>query len=77
MPTNTIHKYCRSSIYGKNFHFIQNEIKTKTCKECVAFYYLWKKTERYTQWKEEFVLRIPPDHGYVSPSDYPVVCCRW
>nr|XP_014351101.1 PREDICTED: mesoderm induction early response protein 3 isoform X2 [Latimeria chalumnae] len=35
-------------IYGKDFHLIQkNKVKTRTVAECVAFYYMWKKSERY------------------------------
>ncbi|OCT58048.1 hypothetical protein XELAEV_18002650mg [Xenopus laevis] len=35
-------------IHGKDFHLIQkNEVKSRTVAECVAFYYMWKKSERY------------------------------
>ena len=30
-------------------------IKTKTTKEVIEFYYIWKKTSHYDQWKEKFV----------------------
>eukprot|EP00079_Xenopus_tropicalis_P034304 XP_017948075.1 PREDICTED: mesoderm induction early response protein 3 isoform X3 [Xenopus tropicalis] len=34
--------------HGKDFHLIQkNEVKSRTVAECVAFYYMWKKSERY------------------------------
>ncbi|XP_028832474.1 mesoderm induction early response protein 1b isoform X2 [Denticeps clupeoides] len=34
--------------YGKDFHFIQaNKVRTRSVGECVAFYYMWKKSERY------------------------------
>ena len=28
--------------YHKNFHKISSDIKTKSTKECIEFYYLWK-----------------------------------
>ncbi|KAG7525829.1 mesoderm induction early response protein 1 isoform X1 [Solea senegalensis] len=34
--------------YGKDFHLIQaNKVRTRSVGECVAFYYMWKKSERY------------------------------
>ncbi|BAM39421.1 metastasis-associated protein MTA2 [Theileria orientalis strain Shintoku] len=37
--------------YGKEFHEIQKDIPTKSVKEIVDMYYLWKKTSRYKLWK--------------------------
>ncbi|XP_062310858.1 mesoderm induction early response protein 3 isoform X1 [Osmerus eperlanus] len=35
-------------IYEKNFHLIQkHKVTTRTVAECVAFYYMWKKSERF------------------------------
>ncbi|XP_031426455.1 mesoderm induction early response protein 3 isoform X1 [Clupea harengus] len=35
-------------IYEKNFHLIQkHKVSTRTVAECVAFYYMWKKSERF------------------------------
>ncbi|KAG7476583.1 hypothetical protein MATL_G00084460 [Megalops atlanticus] len=35
-------------LYEKNFHLIQkHKVKTRTVAECVAFYYVWKKSERF------------------------------
>ncbi|KAM8961443.1 mesoderm induction early response protein 3 isoform 2-T2 [Pelodytes ibericus] len=35
-------------IHGKDFHLIQkNKVRSRTVAECVAFYYMWKKSERY------------------------------
>ncbi|XP_030015463.1 LOW QUALITY PROTEIN: mesoderm induction early response protein 1b [Sphaeramia orbicularis] len=35
-------------VYGKDFHLIQaNKVRTRSVGECVAFYYMWKKSERY------------------------------
>ncbi|XP_056598555.1 mesoderm induction early response protein 1b [Triplophysa dalaica] len=44
---------CRSfeqglKAYGKDFNFIQaNKVRTRSVGDCVAFYYMWKKSERY------------------------------
>ncbi|XP_026192663.1 spidroin-1-like [Cyclospora cayetanensis] len=37
--------------YGKDFNMLQRLIETKTTKEVVDFYYLWKQTNRYASWK--------------------------
>ena len=37
---------------GKNFHAIQKQVKTKTTKEIIEFFYLWKKTSHYDEWKK-------------------------
>ncbi|XP_070478287.1 mesoderm induction early response protein 2 isoform X7 [Equus przewalskii] len=35
-------------VHGKNFHLIQaNKVRTRSVGECVEYYYLWKKSERY------------------------------
>nr|XP_008508051.1 PREDICTED: mesoderm induction early response protein 2 [Equus przewalskii] len=35
-------------VHGKNFHLIQaNKVSTRSVGECVEYYYLWKKSERY------------------------------
>lgn len=41
-------------LHGKEFHKIQRLVKTKSTKDIVAFYYIWKKTSHYTQWKEQY-----------------------
>ncbi|XP_048055991.1 mesoderm induction early response protein 1a isoform X6 [Megalobrama amblycephala] len=34
--------------YGKDFSLVQaNKVRTRSVGECVAFYYMWKKSERY------------------------------
>lgn len=40
--------------YGKVFHLVQRAVKTKTVKECVEFYYIWKKGATYQTWKDTF-----------------------
>ena len=41
--------------YGKEFHDVQKVVKTKTTKEIIDFYYVWKKTAHYKKWKEQFL----------------------
>ena len=38
-------------IHGKDFRMISELIKTKSTKEVIEFYYIWKKTENYSRWK--------------------------
>lgn len=40
------------SLHGKNFHTIQKNVETKNCKEIIEFYYEWKKTNHYKEWKK-------------------------
>ncbi|XP_010191181.1 PREDICTED: mesoderm induction early response protein 3-like [Mesitornis unicolor] len=41
-------------LYGKDFHLIQkNKVRTRTVAECVAFYYMWKKSERYDYFAQQ------------------------
>ncbi|KAK1345415.1 hypothetical protein QTO34_014128 [Cnephaeus nilssonii] len=50
---------CRSfehalMLFGKDFYLIQkNKVKTRTVAECVAFYYMWKKSERYDYFAQQ------------------------
>ena len=32
----------------------QSQIKTKSTKEVIEFYYAWKKTNHYKQWKRTY-----------------------
>lgn len=41
--------------YGKEFHLVSREIKTKTTKEVIDFYYVWKKTAHYKKWKDHYI----------------------
>ena len=43
------------TLFGKNFHQVSKFVKTKTCKECIEFYYFWKKTSHYKQYKKTFI----------------------
>eukprot|EP00937_MAST-01D_sp_MAST-1D-sp2_P002847 g2847.t1 len=39
---------------GKNFNAIQKQVRTKSTKEIVEFFYLWKKTSHYDAWKRDY-----------------------
>jgi len=39
---------------GKKFDKIQKNIPTKTTKEIIEFYYIWKKTSHYKEWKKQY-----------------------
>lgn len=41
--------------YGKDFFQIHKLIQTKSTKEVVDFYYIWKKTSHYKVWKAQYV----------------------
>jgi len=49
------------SLYGKVFHLVQQVVKTKTTKEVIEFYYIWKKTSHYKRWKRQFENDIESD----------------
>lgn len=51
--------------YGKDFHTVQKEIQSKSCREVIDFYYIWKKTAHYERWKKTYV----PTHLDVSLDD--------
>ncbi|NP_955853.1 mesoderm induction early response protein 1a [Danio rerio] len=43
--------------YGKDFSSIQaNKVRTRSVEECVAFYYMWKKSERYDFFAQQIKL---------------------
>jgi hypothetical protein len=39
---------------GKHFHDVQRAVGSKTTKEVVEFYYVWKLTSHYDVWKQTF-----------------------
>lgn len=51
--------------YGKDFHQVQKQIGSKTTKQIVDFYYVWKKTAHYKKWKKQYV----PPYLDVSSDD--------
>lgn len=52
--------------HGKQFGLVQKDIGTKTVPEIVDFYYLWKKTSHYQEWKKEY---LPPHLDVDSDSE--------
>uniref|UniRef100_A0A1A8MV45 Mesoderm induction early response 1, family member 2 n=2 Tax=Nothobranchius TaxID=28779 RepID=A0A1A8MV45_9TELE len=41
-------------VYGKDFHLIQaNKVRTRSVGECVAYYYMWKKSERHAYFNQQ------------------------
>jgi len=48
------------SIHGKHFHLVQKDVGTKNTKEVVEFYYIWKLTSHYEQWKRSYERPPPP-----------------
>ncbi|XP_049732003.1 mesoderm induction early response protein 2 isoform X2 [Elephas maximus indicus] len=41
-------------VHGKNFHLIQaNKVRTRSVGECVEYYYLWKKSERFDYFTQQ------------------------
>ena len=49
------------ALYGKDFHEVARTVGTKSCKEVVEFYYVWKKTEHYKVWKREYTPHLESD----------------
>jgi len=47
------------ALHGKSFHMVQQFVKTKSTKEVVEFYYIWKMSSHYAEWKTKFVPDIP------------------
>jgi len=43
------------TLYGKNFHRVQKDVKSKTVKEIIEFYYDWKKSSHYKEWKKTYI----------------------
>lgn len=49
------------ALFGKDFHEVARTVGTKSCKEVVEFYYVWKKTEHYKVWKREYTPHLESD----------------
>jgi len=54
--------------YGKDFHTISRQIRTKTTQEVIDFYYIWKKTAHYKKWKQQYV----PDEELIDDYQIPL-----
>ncbi|KAM9331294.1 mesoderm induction early response protein 3 [Gastrophryne carolinensis] len=58
-------------IHGKDFHLIQkNKVRTRTVAECVAFYYIWKKSERYDSFAAQTRFGKKRYHHHPGVTDY-------
>ena len=42
------------ALHGKHFHQVQKWVKTKSTKDIIEFYYIWKKTSHYRRWKNSY-----------------------
>ncbi len=56
------------ALCGKEFHKVQKFVKTKSTKEIIEFYYVWKKTEHYKVWKKQYI--TPEMEEEFNNSDY-------
>uniref|UniRef100_A0A9J8CS60 Mesoderm induction early response protein 1 n=2 Tax=Cyprinus carpio TaxID=7962 RepID=A0A9J8CS60_CYPCA len=57
--------------YGKDFHFIQaNKVRTRSVGDCVAFYYMWKKSERYDFFAQQTKLGKRKYNLHPGVTDY-------
>ncbi len=56
-------------IHGKLFHKVAKAVETKTCSEVIEFYYVWKKTGHYKQWKTMYKSEMAILAGEESDSD--------
>jgi hypothetical protein len=54
--------------HGKEFQTVGKEIGSKSTKEVIDFYYVWKKTGHYKKWKDQFV----PDSDLLDVEAPPV-----
>ena len=58
-------------IYGKNFRSIrENQVSTRTHAELVAFYYLWKKSERHDVYTNQYKLDRKRCLSHPGTTDY-------
>uniref|UniRef100_A0A6U0ZH30 SANT domain-containing protein n=1 Tax=Rhizochromulina marina TaxID=1034831 RepID=A0A6U0ZH30_9STRA len=48
------------ALFGKHFHKVQRAVESKTTKEVVEFYYVWKKTAHYDHWKRIYEPEMIP-----------------
>ncbi len=48
-------------ITGKIFAQLAAVIGTKSVSEVIEFYYIWKKSKNYSQWKASYKLPAPQD----------------
>ena len=53
------------ALFGKDFLKIHKQIGSKSTKEVIDFYYIWKKTSHYAVWKKTY---LPPELD-ISPEE--------
>ncbi|RYY81581.1 hypothetical protein EON63_15160 [archaeon] len=56
-----VYLVCELEYYNYNIYFVcvcllYIQVTTKTTQEVIAFYYDWKKTSHYTQWKQTYTV---------------------
>ena len=51
------------------FNQIILQVKTKTVKEVIEYYYFWKKTQHYKQWKNQYIPDPRTDPHLVAVGD--------
>lgn len=54
------------TLFGKQFHTVAKYVRSKTTKEVIEFYYDWKKTSHYKQWKKTY---IPDERDTAIPEE--------
>lgn len=56
-------------LVGKNFYEIGKIIRSKSTKDCIEFYYMWKMTSHYRQWKQSFEPLDPHPFSIAAPDE--------
>jgi len=56
-------------LVGKNFYEIAKMLRSKSTKDCIEFYYVWKMTSHYQQWKRGFEPLDPHPFSILPPDD--------
>lgn len=55
-------------LVGKNFYEIAKMLRSKNTKDCIEFYYVWKMTSHYQQWKRGFEPLDPHPFSILPPD---------
>jgi hypothetical protein len=61
------------ALYGKSFHTVSKCVGSKTTKEVVEFYYVWKKTSHGRRWKTSYVAEVDDESDGNDGDDDVVV----
>ncbi|GMH79631.1 hypothetical protein TrST_g7888 [Triparma strigata] len=54
------------SLYGKQFNLVSKAVKTKSVREVIELYYLWKKSDHYKSWKRGFECLIDAEDDVIA-----------